>query len=94
MRSLLMMFLAIFVAELGDKTQIATVLFASGREHSPWLVFLVASLALVCASALAVGLGRLAGEHLQHLPLKLIAGVGFVALGALSIAEHFRGGAA
>ncbi|GER04791.1 hypothetical protein JCM17846_24730 [Iodidimonas nitroreducens] len=44
--SLLAIFITVFLAELGDKTQLATVLFASEEGRNPWLVFGAASLAL------------------------------------------------
>lgn len=84
-------FAAVFLAELGDKTQIATVLFASDRDLSPVMVFLAAAGALVASSAIAVAVGSLGGRYLDMVPLKLIAGAGFVAIGLWSLAEHFRG---
>ena len=36
-------------------------------------------------------LGAVAGKFLAHLPLKLIAGIGFILIGGLAIADHFRG---
>ena len=55
------------------------------------LVFLAAAGALVVATGLAVMVGNLGARHLEALPLKLIAGVGFIAIGGWSILEHFRG---
>ena len=54
LRALFTVFAAVFVAELGDKTQLATMLFAADREVSKMTVFVGASLALICASALGV----------------------------------------
>jgi putative Ca2+/H+ antiporter (TMEM165/GDT1 family) len=48
------------------------------------------SLALVCSTAIAVFVGQWAGDHLQRVPLKLISGLVFIALGALAIVDHFR----
>jgi putative Ca2+/H+ antiporter (TMEM165/GDT1 family) len=87
----LAIFVAVFLAELGDKTQLATLLFASERQHSPLFVFAAASGALVASTAIAVLLGTLAERHLAVLPLKLIAGLGFLAIGAWTLYEHFRG---
>ncbi len=92
MRELITMFLTIFVAELGDKTQLATMLFASEKKGAALTVFAASAGALVLGAALSVVLGALAGRLLDHLPLKLIAGLGFIAIGGLAIAEHFRTG--
>ncbi len=86
----LTIFITVFLAELGDKTQLATVLFASDGEKSRLLVFAAAALALVASSGLAVLAGAAADRWLAALPLKLIAGAGFVIIGALMIADHVR----
>ncbi len=90
MLKVLAVFVAVFIAELGDKTQLATVLFASEGDHSPWTVFFAASGALVLSTAIAVLLGAYAGQFLEGLPLKLIAGGGFILIGIWTVAEHFR----
>lgn len=82
-------FVTVFLAEIGDKTQLAALLFAAKAESSLFGVFVAASLALVLATGLAVLAGGLAQQHLAHIPLKLIAGIGFVAVGLWSIADHF-----
>ena len=83
-------FFAVFIAELGDKTQLATLLFASEGEHSPWVVFFAAAGALVLSTALAVVLGSIGAKWLDMVPLKLISGLGFIAIGAWTVFEHFR----
>lgn len=88
MNAILPIAVTIFLAELGDKTQLATVLFASGREHSPWVVFLAAAGALVLSSAVAVAMGTLAHRFLPMIPLKLIAGLGFIAIGLWTTWEY------
>jgi putative Ca2+/H+ antiporter (TMEM165/GDT1 family) len=90
MSHLIAIFATVFLAELGDKTQLATVLFAAGRESPPVMVFIAAAAALVLATALAVVLGIAAERYLSVVPLKLIAGVGFVALGLWTIWDHLR----
>ncbi|RMD88795.1 MAG: UPF0016 family protein [Alphaproteobacteria bacterium] len=90
MKGLLVIFATVFLAELGDKTQLATILFASDGARSPWGVFAAAALALVAATGLAVLLGVAAERYLATIPLKLVAGLGFIAIGLLSVAEHFR----
>lgn len=90
MSEIIAIFATVFLAELGDKTQLATLLFASGRETPPVMVFLAAAGALVLSTALAVVLGVAAERYLAVLPLKLIAGIGFVALGLWTIWDHLR----
>lgn len=72
----------IFLAELGDKTQLATLSFASGGS-SRWEVFLGASLALIATTALAVLVGESLGRALPASVLKRVAGALFVLLGLL-----------
>lgn len=81
MSALLPIFVSIFIAELGDKTQLATVLFATDKNLSPVSVFLAASLALVCSSLLAVVVGAQLTRFLAPPTLHLIAGVGFILIG-------------
>ncbi len=90
MQILLTIFVTVFLAELGDKTQLATLLFAADNKTSPWLVFLAAAAALVASTAVAVVLGTMAERYLAMIPLKLIAGVGFVAIGLWTIADYYR----
>ena len=90
MLKLAAVFAAVFIAELGDKTQLAVLLFSSGKDANPYLVFFAASAALVLATGLAVLAGNLGGRYLDMLPLKLVAGIGFIAIGAWSLFEHFR----
>jgi putative Ca2+/H+ antiporter (TMEM165/GDT1 family) len=83
-------FAAIFIAELGDKTQLATLtIAASGGAAARWVVFAGAALALVATSALAVLGGELVARFVSPVWLHRIAGVVFIALGALYL---FRGG--
>lgn len=90
MIALLTIAVTIFLAELGDKTQLATVLFAADGSRSPWLVFIASSLALVASSGIAVLLGATAERYLTMVPLKLIAGLGFALIGLIMIVGHFR----
>ncbi len=84
-------FITVFLAELGDKTQLATVLFASEGDRSKLMVFIAAAAALVASTGLAVLAGAAADRFAAALPLKLIAGAGFVMIGGLMILDHFRG---
>ena len=91
MLKLASIFAAVLIAELGDKTQLATLLFASDRNLNPYQVFLAAGAALVFSTAVAVLVGHQAARYLDMVPLKLIAGIGFIAIGCWAIVEHFRG---
>ncbi|MCK5521380.1 MAG: TMEM165/GDT1 family protein [Candidatus Marinimicrobia bacterium] len=74
-------FIAVFIAELGDKTQLATMLFASDKEVSKLTVFIGASLALVVASAIGVLAGSAISQYISEKHLNIIAGIGFVGIG-------------
>jgi putative Ca2+/H+ antiporter (TMEM165/GDT1 family) len=84
-------FIAVFLAELGDKTQLAALLFSAESRLPAWAVFVAASAALVTATGLAVMVGSSGARFLGALPLKPIAGLGFVAIGVWLIVEHLRG---
>ena len=90
MLKLAAVFVAVFVAELGDKTQLATLLFASGKDLPAIHVFIAAASALVLSTALAVMVGNLGGRYLDMVPLKPISGAGFIAIGLWILVEHFR----
>jgi putative Ca2+/H+ antiporter (TMEM165/GDT1 family) len=74
-------FITVFLAELGDKTQLATLLFAAKQPASLLSVFVAASLALVCATALAVAGGALVSNFVDPKVLSFIAGTGFIIIG-------------
>lgn len=78
-------FVTVFIAELGDKTQLATMLFAADKEVSKTMVFLAASAALIVASAIGVLAGSLLSEYINEKTLHYIAGVGFIAIGAFTL---------
>ena len=81
----LTVFGTVFLAELGDKTQLATMLFASDQAVSKYTVFLAASLALVVAAGLGVLAGTLLSEVINPRYLHYIAGVGFVLIGLVTL---------
>ena len=80
-------FTTVFLAELGDKTQLATMLFAARESASPLTVFAGAALALVAASALAVSVGSLLLQVVDGRYLSWAAGAGFIAVGIWTIAQ-------
>lgn len=74
-------FITIFVAEIGDKTQLATLLFAADKEVSKWIIFAGASLALVVAAGIGVLAGGLISNYISEKYLNYLAGTGFIAIG-------------
>ena len=74
-------FAAVFLAELGDKTQLATLLFASDRAVGRLAVFIAASAALVLATGIGVLAGGLVSQHVSPAALKYAAGAGFIVVG-------------
>lgn len=77
----LSVFIAVFVAEIGDKTQLATMLFAADKEVSKYTVFFGASLALILATAIGVLAGGVISEYISEKYLHYIAGAGFIGIG-------------
>ena len=73
-------FLTIFLAELGDKTQLAT-LAAAARGGTLWTVFFAASLALVCTTAIGVVLGGTLFKYLPVQALRYLTAAGFIGVG-------------
>ena len=80
-RTFASVFVTVFLAEIGDKTQLATLLFSAERDTNKWIVFAGSSAALI----LAAGIGVLVGAQLERFvrpqTLKLVAGIGFIAVG-------------
>lgn len=76
---------AVFIAELGDKTQLATMLFAADKAVSKWAVFAGASLALILASGLGVLAGSLLSNVVSERALSMVAGIGFIAIGCWTL---------
>ncbi len=79
-------FTAIFIAELGDKTQLATMLFAADREVSKLTVFAAASMALIVTTAIGVLAGKFLCDHINTKYLSYGAGVLFIIIGGYTIA--------
>jgi putative Ca2+/H+ antiporter (TMEM165/GDT1 family) len=82
---LITVFSTIFLAEIGDKTQLATLLYASGAEVNKLTVFFGASLALILTSALGVLAGSILAQYLNPKYLAWAAGVGFIGVGIWTI---------
>jgi len=78
---LLTVFTAVFIAELGDKTQLATMLFAADKEVSKITVFIGSALALIVASGIGVLAGGVISQYISERQLQNIAGMGFIGIG-------------
>jgi len=74
-------FTTVFLAEIGDKTQLATMLFAAEGKSNKWVIFAGSALALTLAAAIGVMVGAQLERFISPRTLKLIAGVGFIAIG-------------
>jgi putative Ca2+/H+ antiporter (TMEM165/GDT1 family) len=74
-------FTTVFIAEIGDKTQLATMLFAAEAKTSKWVIFLGASLALTLAAAIGVLVGAQLERFISPRTLRVVAGIGFIAIG-------------
>ena len=81
LKLLLTVFTTVFIAELGDKTQLATLLFAADKQVSKWTVFVGASLALVVAAGVGVLAGAFVAQYIPERYLRYAAGAGFIAIG-------------
>ena len=81
----LVTFGAIFLAELGDKTQLATMSFAAGNRHALWLVFAASALALVATSAIGVLAGSALAKAVSPKHIKIGAGVLFILIGLATL---------
>ncbi len=83
-------FLTVFVAEMGDKTQLATLLM-SAQSKSPWAIFFGSASALVTASLLSVALGGGLGQVIPPEWLQWLAGAGFLVIGGYVLWQEWRG---
>ena len=80
-------FTSVFIAELGDKTQLATMLFAADKDTGKLTVFLGASLALIATSAIGVLAGSAISQYVSERTLQYLAGIGFIAIGIWTLVK-------
>jgi len=78
-------FVSVFVAEMADKTQLVTLLYATDKAVSKWLVFFGSASALVATSAIGVLAGTLLSQFINVRVMSLIAGSGFILIGAWTL---------
>jgi len=87
-RVLLTTFGVIFLAEMGDKTQLAAMTMAA-QSKKPWAVFIGASVALAAVSALGIIVGSVIGDYVPLEWVKRVAAVAFIVIGVLMLAGKF-----
>lgn len=80
-------FATVFIAEIGDKTQLATMLFAADREVSKLTVLVSASLALIVATVISVVAGSLVSQYISEKSLHYIAAIGFIGIGIWTLVK-------
>ncbi len=85
MRTFLTVFVTVFLAEIGDKTQLATMLYAADARVHPLVVFGGAAAALVVAAAIGVLVGGQIARVVAPATLKTVAGLGFIAIGVWTL---------
>jgi Ca2+/H+ antiporter, TMEM165/GDT1 family len=78
----------IFLAEMGDKTQLAAMTMAA-QTKKPWAVFVGAAVALACVSAVGVAVGGVLGHYVPLIWIKRAAAVAFIVIGVLILADKF-----
>jgi putative Ca2+/H+ antiporter (TMEM165/GDT1 family) len=78
-------FVTVFIAEIGDKTQLATLLFSADKQVSKWTVFAGSALALTAAAAIGVVVGSELERFVSPKVLKTVAGIGFLGIGAWTL---------
>jgi len=83
-KSIVTAFFLVFIAELGDKTQLSTMLLAS-KSNSIWYTFIGSALALVLSSLIGVLAGSFIHKFIPPFYIQLISGVAFVLIGLLLI---------
>jgi putative Ca2+/H+ antiporter (TMEM165/GDT1 family) len=88
MRAFLSVFATVFLAEIGDKTQLATMLFASEAKVSKWVIFAGSASALVLAAAIGVLVGAQLERFISPRTLKIVAGIGFIAIGGWTLVSR------
>ena len=86
-------FAGIFIAEMADKTQLLTMLFAADKDVSKLTIFLAAALALVMTSAIGGAAGTLLSQLINARMMSMIAGAGFIVIGVFTFYHGWQNSA-
>jgi Ca2+/H+ antiporter, TMEM165/GDT1 family len=87
-RVFLTTFGVIFLAEMGDKTQLAAMTMAA-QSKKPWAVFIGSALALTAVSAIGVVVGGVVGDYVSLIWVKRVAALSFIVIGVLILLGKF-----
>lgn len=87
MKYLLTIYFSIFLAELADKTQLATLSFALNSPNKKLLTFIGSSLALITSSAIAIFFGHMIQEWMNPKYIRYFSGTLFIVIGILILVK-------
>jgi Ca2+/H+ antiporter, TMEM165/GDT1 family len=87
-RTIFSTFLLVFLAELGDKTQLSTMLLAS-KSKSIWYVFIGSACALVLSSLIGVLAGSVLNKFIPPVYIQVCSGIAFIIIGSLLVFGKF-----
>ena len=90
MLQLIVIFVSVFIAEVGDKTQLATLLFATDPATGKFQVFCAAAAALLASTLIAVVAGELVSKMVSPHTLRILAGLGFILVGVWTLLSAGR----
>ncbi len=90
MKQFVVIFLSVFAAEIGDKTQLASMLFATDQNIGRLRVFLAASAVLVASTLIAVLVGGTISKVVGESTVKIVAGAGFIVIGLWTLVSAYR----
>ncbi|MEF9934940.1 MAG: TMEM165/GDT1 family protein [Clostridium sp.] len=82
LKIMLSTFFLVFIAELGDKTQLTTMML-SAQSGSKMAVFIGSSLALICASVMGVLLGGILNKYIPANLIQTASAIAFIAIGVI-----------
>ena len=85
-KSIFLTFIIVFLAELGDKTQLSTMIMAS-RSNSVWCIFIGSSIALVLSSLIGVFIGCYINKIIPMSYIHILSGITFIVIGFLLLLD-------
>ncbi|WP_051273177.1 TMEM165/GDT1 family protein [Desulfotruncus alcoholivorax] len=83
-------YIIIILAELGDKTQVAVLLFTSNNPNKKWLIFVASALALTLCVLIEVTVGVTLAKHIGPAIINRATGVIFLLIGVVTLLQHFK----